>query len=211
MAIATWMLCLVTTCAFVAAYEAARKAGEALHVANEQLKMERELVLGVWFCSKSDHSIPRAEMYVVGNKLQDVPAPGKRDNDYVPYKFDFQNLGRSALRNVIVPIQLDNGDPLAVDIGNIATDDEAHVVLQFEWDAPTRPVVSWQSPAIVDGTALAYTTLPPLVIARNFPIDDQTGGMEHGDPSKKKWRVSPSQPEDRNKAAGPSAAKDDDD
>ncbi len=187
---ATWMLCFITAAAFIAAYEAARKAGETLRVSNAAYELETEPLLGVWLCSSSEHKVPRVELYVVGDQLESTPRSRLREDAYVPVHFDLENLGRSALRNVLVPLQLNDRPPVDVRIGNIGPDKYAHVILFFEWDILKRPTIAWLSPAIERGQPLDYTPLPRLRVARNVASDARRRATRPLDARQRKWRLS---------------------
>lgn len=167
-AAATWTLVFVTTCAFIAAYEAAMKAGSALIVSRRALDLETKPVLGQWICTNDEHRVPRTALFVTDATASETVPSGHDQNDFVPLEFDFENLGRNALLEVVVTLYLKYEDepvePYPLKIGNIATDKDAHVVIYLLWDSPTRPSIGWSSTAIINQKRLEFAALPYIQV-----------------------------------------------
>jgi hypothetical protein len=155
-AIATWLLCLLTTFAFIAAYEAANKAGSAL-------RLETELILGMSLCEDEAHKFPRATLFYVDKRLRDAPEPNVK---YVGVGFEFENLGRVPLLDVVVRVALDGGEQNEVSIGNIGAEKSIHVVIKLRWDNIFSTKVFWMPEASVRQQPLVFSSLRPGTVGK---------------------------------------------
>lgn len=159
-AVATWLLGVVTSAAFLAAYEAATKAGQALRVSRDALQLEVNAVLGLTMCTNDDHKRPRKALFLSGGRAFDSVPDGSILDDFVALDFDFENLGRTALLNLAVSLKV-NDDVHRVQIGNIGADKDAHISVMLLWEQPSLPILEWLSPAVVSGKDLDFAPLPP--------------------------------------------------
>jgi hypothetical protein len=184
-AAATWTLVLITTFAFIAAYEAATKAGQALRISRQALEVEIKPVLGQWICNDKSH-IPRWTGFIEDDEL--VMQPVKNEvGEFVPLEFDFQNLGRAALINVVVTLMLSKSSKglsndakcYPVPLGNIGVEKEAHVTINMLWGAPSRPLIGWKDEAQAGRGTLHYSTLPFI---------EAMGYLER-EPAAKRWKI----------------------
>lgn len=172
-AAATWTLLVATVCAFIAAYEAAMKAGAALRVSTQAFNIETEPMLGQWLCTNEEgHKAPRAIVFIEDHTVSlSMPRIYAKDR-FVPLYFDFENLGRTALREVTVTLHLEwlpeddeNGKTFdqAIPLGSIGAHRDAHVSIFLLWDFPTRPKIGWLPDATIrerDEEANTYKLVP---------------------------------------------------
>jgi len=175
-AAATWMLFVVTTGAFVAAFWAAFKAAEAY-------SLETLPKFGQSLCDSTEHK-PRATRYVEGRK-QINDHTFRADDAYFQIEFDFENLGRSALAQISVTLQvfwlddIDNPDSLKIDIGNIPVDKSAHVLLKIGkgtmLKASDSPFIGWSDAAQVNESEIKFIPFQYLRVERRI---DKTSGQE---------------------------------
>ncbi len=170
------MLVFATSSAFIAAYEAARKAGEALRVSQSALDVETEQVLGQSRCDNDKHTIPRVNLYIMDEQdIRFVIPAGKGVNDFFPVDIDFENLGRCALTQVRVFLCLfrptddpKNDKPFSHELrlDNIAAEKDIHVKLFMRKDVLAHPKIAWAPVAIVAGAELEYDPMDTLVITK---------------------------------------------
>jgi hypothetical protein len=191
-AAATWTLFAATVCAFIAAYEAAMKAGAALRVSQEALRVsqeafniETEPMLGEWLCTNEEgHKAPRAIVFIEDQSVS-ISMPKKYTKDlFVPLHFDFENLGRTALRGVTVVLHLEWDEETTRDqtipLGSIGAHRDAHVSIFLLWDFPTRPKIGWLPEATILTQAGAPDAFKPVPLAFSpYPMVLVEGPIEN--------------------------------
>jgi hypothetical protein len=178
-AIATWCLVAVTAVAFLAAFEAATKAGHALEISRQALFIETRPILGISLCAKDEHTKPNKTAFF-SNGVLTANAPHDRPVDqFVPLEFDFENLGREALLNVEATIRLSvptstgySVQSIPLFIGNIGPQKEAHLSLMLGWNDFPLPIIEWLSPTTVDGQPLRISPMPPQQIQSDLRESD---------------------------------------
>jgi hypothetical protein len=189
------MLCFVTVFAFIAAYEAARKAGEALEISANALALETDMLLDISVCSnEKQHDAPRVTYYVeeepqadgtIRYSLEEAPPAGRT---YVPVIFEFENLGRIAILDLTVDLRIvGEPTPFKAYIGSIGKERSVHVAIAFEWkniQTVGPPKFAWASAS--GGTqSLDYTEPPPMTLHREATSQATEPYVE----APKKWVV----------------------
>lgn len=164
LAISTYLLCVITVCAFLAAYRAIR-------FASQTLAMESEVILSINRCFvpmeraqkpraadrraiAPEHRVYREEHRYIRTIAQgfEMEKPnGFTKTAYKPIEFDCSCVGRSALINGTLEIESTspNGDvhPLRIDIGSIPANENVLLRLWIS-TALARVQFAWKGQAI---------------------------------------------------------------
>jgi hypothetical protein len=143
--LATWLLAVVTVLILLAAFKAANEAVKAyidgqksLATAQRTLNFERLALLAERTCSREGHNdSPEIEWWIADDLLNRylTPPPGK-EFQKPPRRHDFFNLGRAALINPIIGIQISSADGTPrqynLELPCIPTDSDVHVTFHIE-------------------------------------------------------------------------------
>ena len=187
-AAATWSLLIATACAFIAAYDAASKAGKALRVAQDTLNVEKEPILGQWICTEEQaHKVPRESVFIENRECAIGRPQSLPESAFIPINFDFENLGRIALLNVRVRLHLEWADEgkqteykdAAIQLGSIGAHGSAHVSVYLVWDAPVRPRIGWLPEATVQvkSESNPQAFVPAPLMFSPFPLIEVEGDI----------------------------------
>lgn len=160
--VATWLLCIVTALAFLAAYAAARWAVRTYNVAFQTLQMEQSRALAERRTKPPDgerrpstadgnrpreqahddtppeRSVPQAHATLANGKLTSDAPDYEAQSDFLHEDFEFASLGRSALIDVRLVLRVCFADEdtedetLPVNIGNLRDDDTTWARLWLE-------------------------------------------------------------------------------
>lgn len=141
--VATWLLSAFTVSLFLAAIKAAKEAvkvysatQESLKTARRTLDFERLPLLGERTCRRIDHHSPEIEWWFSGETLErsETEIPDTDFNE-PPQRHDFFNLGRAALINPIIGVQIKTSDDeprqFTLELPSIPTDQDVHVTFHF--------------------------------------------------------------------------------
>jgi hypothetical protein len=186
-AAATWTVAFVTGAAFFAAYQA--------------YVLEVQPALGVALCANDEHKKPKLAVFIDRDNvsIRNVP-PGYGQDDFAALAFDFENLGRSSLVGVWTELLLNDHGAGGVaqtrhrlDVGNIAPQQSAHVILYLLRDPPW-PTIAWSAWAHRRGGAFSYEALLRyrLAAARRRgrrPSAATLYRQRHPSPEVEPWRV----------------------
>ena len=159
----TWFLGAVTSAAFLAAYEAAMKAGEALRVSQQTYELETVPVLGVAMCWEKKHARTR-RLFLYGDRVAESVPTGLQLHQFLALDFVFENLGRTSLLDLTVWLKVDESQH-KVYLGNIGPEKETHISLMMIWDTSAVPRLEWLSPAICNDQDLNFKPLGVLLEA----------------------------------------------
>ena len=172
-AVAAWSTALIAAFAFVAAYDAAVKAGDALKVSQDTYDLEIRPRFGVSLCV-SDHKRASIQVFVVSPKDANVgkPPAGYALDRFQPVAIDFENLGRSVLMNMSVEVRLSSGDQsrdLWIYVGNIAATSNIHADFHVLKGAYQPPDLAFTGRYKVDEQVLTYR--PPEKFTTEATVD----------------------------------------
>jgi hypothetical protein len=166
----------------LAAYYAALKAADAFTVSAEALilsqksyDLETRAILGQSPCDHETDKKPRVTLYL-DHEAKSISFARHRDlsdDDYVPVHYDFVSLGRAALEQVRVPLEVYPPSPLpsyedVIFIGNIIRDKDAHVTVYIPKGVSFADI-RWSNRAIDVNGDLFYHPLPRIRI--NVSVD----------------------------------------
>jgi hypothetical protein len=136
---ATYLLCFLTGFAFLAAFYAAR-------IAIRSYLMEQSTILTERNCPDSDH--PAHVSLTVTDQLafqEWAPDPDEQTFSYIPFDYDFENLGRSPIIDACVDAQFESDGTRVrktVSLGSIRRDGHVHVRV-YIWTAYIRGRLRW--------------------------------------------------------------------
>ena len=154
--VATWILVVATSLAFIAAFKAAKEATNAfkigqvaLETERKTLRLERTPLLGERPCTLEDHKAWEEKWWIFGDDLERSLEEPKDIKWQKPKRHDFFNLGRSALLNptVGVNVKASIGErQYSLSLPGIPTNQDVHVTfyvaeslgiveVTFFWDA----------------------------------------------------------------------------
>ena len=195
-AAATWALLIATACAFIAAYEAAMRAGQALTVSQNALivsqaalSVETEPALGQWICTCDGHKVPKVVVFIE-DQICSVGKPRKySQNLFLAMDYEFENLGRNALRDVTVTLYLrweteNVTQEQTIQLGSIGANRDAHVSVNLLWDSATRPRIGWlpEATIMVPSSEIAGTLQVEKIPYSPYPLI-QVEGNEGSPPT----------------------------
>jgi hypothetical protein len=166
-AAATWSLVLITLFAFLAAYQAALSASESLAISTKTYALETEPVLSQTVCENKQHELPRLTLFIEDQQITLMHPTSRPIEAFGQVDFDFQNLGRSALLDVVVELILtfDTVEkPFPVTIGSIAALGDAHVRVCILWDADTLPSIEWNPTASTRHGDVEFSAWPCMKV-----------------------------------------------
>ena len=183
--VATFLLTLVTACAFVAAFQAAWFAyktfdtgQKTLDVAAETLRLERTAILGARRCTVEDH--PAEIDVVLSHEYKTEKRAPFADEQLFFYEmsYEFASLGRIPIVEAAVVVSFSfnrrigktrvrNSVTQSLELGNFKFDGEAHVRI-------------WIAPELLDIVEVTWVreSATHLVEKKNVTLDFHPLGLE---------------------------------
>jgi hypothetical protein len=173
---ATWLLCLVTSAAFIAAYNAARYALQTYQVAARALLIEQSVILSQRICRKSEHYIDPALEYTLSAEgyLTNGRLDRSLEHEFDAVDYEFVSLGRSPIvsgRTELFISFVEAGEEVAwrepahlpsADLGDYRADESKHARLWISSELfPKCSTIDWKRAASCDAGPLDFRALPP--------------------------------------------------
>lgn len=139
LAFATYLLCFLTALAFLAALYAAKTAFRTYN-------MERSTILAERSCPHIEHQAHVSLVLTRQLTFQDgEPDREERGVYYIPFDYDFENLGRSPITDAFVQVEFQSEGTRQrqlVSIGSIRRDGHVHARV-YVWSGHVRGILQW--------------------------------------------------------------------